>query len=531
MFVGALFRDSASKVLKHYRGYVDQIEKEAQDLARKQIEEEENRQFYLENQDDLDREYQYLLEMNRSKVAEVPLKGYRALVDAWSRGGAFVDSDDSNKTVNGLQPNRSAWYQKIWPFQKESILSDALKEKRRIRDERRKIRAKERALKEAAKVVVDYRPVMSRIVDDYLFRCPAWHLAQKLSRSRLERGQINNVYVYLFSHSTHIPGYSECWGKSCHTSELPFVFQAMDIIRSNYSTLSPHAQAEAPASLEYPYTDILAAYRDAMEAADRDTDSEDSTNTFSWGENITSIQHSKGFQRLLGHFFGDYFKEDADEEIASDMAERWVSFAKTGDPNYDSSKAQWRPWRYLFDGELEVDDGRQWQPEDFDEIFDADSGQEQSNSGINHTAVEGQYWTDDPDDRMYRRRALIALGMEVAEEDVYRTLLRRIKYGEETDNPFHNFLIGIASSNANNRKGGKDKHLRRAVRQLQKISQDMGFIGTGLLGEPRRRDVPLSDHWEDAFFPEVLELKWPPEGRLVERDCTCDMWDRIRYRY
>jgi hypothetical protein len=535
MFVGALFRDSASKVLKHYRGYVDQIEKDAHELARKQIEEEENRQFYLENQEDLDREYQYLLEMNMSKVGEVPSKGYQALVEAWSRGGAMV-SEGGAMVVGGngtshLQKQRP-WFRRLWPIEKDFVNNGEMTEKQKLREERRRLRAKERALKEAAKVVVDYRPVMSRIIDDYLFRCPAWHLAHKLSRSRLERGKTNNVYVYHFSHSTHIPGYAECWGKSCHTSELPFVFQAMDIIRSNYSTLGPHAQKEAPASPEYPYTDILAAYRDAMEAADRDGDMEEST-AFSWGENITSTQHSKGFQRLLGHFFGDYFKEDADEEIASDMADRWVSFAKTGDPNYDGSKAHWRPWRYLFDGELEVEDGRLWQPEDFDEIFDVNLIDVEQHYGIaiNDTVIEGYYWSDAPEERTYRRRALIALGMEVIEEDVFQTMLRRIKFGEEMDNPFHNFLIRIASSNSNSRKGGKDKHLRRAIRQLQRIAQDMGFIGTGLHGEPRRRDVPVSDYWEDAFFPEILELKWPPEGRLVERDCTCDMWNRIRYRY
>lgn len=527
MFVGALFRDSASKVLKHYRGYVDQIEKEAQDLARKQIEEEENRQFYLENQEDLDREYQHLLELNMSRAVEVPKKGYEALVEVWRRGGATVTGPNFNASEN------SPWHKRLWPFGKDVIETEEMAEKRLQREERKKIRAKERALKEAAKVVVDYRPVMSRIIDDYLFRCPAWHFAHKLSRSRLERGETNNVYVYRFSHSTHIPGYAECWGKSCHTSELPFVFQAMDIIRTNYSTLGPYAQKEAPASPEYPYTDILAAYRDAMEAADREAGDMDESTAFSWGENITSTQHSKGFQRLLGHFFGDYFKEDADEEIASDMAERWVSFAKTGDPNYDLSKANWRPWRYLFDGELEVEDGRLWQPEDFDDIFDLNRIDAEQNYGNanNDSVIEGYFWSDDAEERTYRRRALIALGMEVIEEDVFQTMLRRITFVEETDNPFHNFMVRIASSNSNSRKVGKDKHLRRAIRQLQRIAQDMGFIGTGLRGEPRRRDVPVSSFWEDAFFPEILELKWPPEGRLVERDCTCDMWDRIRYRY
>jgi Carboxylesterase family len=221
MFVGALFRDSASKVLKHYREYVDKIEKEAQTLSRKQVEEEMNRQFYLENQEDLDREYQYLLELNESKSGAIQ-PGYEALVETWSRGGAMIieNIDKINRT--------KFWHRRLWwPFDKNQIELEEKVDRAKIREEKRQIRAKERALKEAAKVVVDYRPVVSRIIDDYLFRCPTWHLADKLSRNRLERGQTNNVYVYQFSHSTHIPGFAECWGKSCHTSEIPFVFQAM----------------------------------------------------------------------------------------------------------------------------------------------------------------------------------------------------------------------------------------------------------------------------------------------------------------
>jgi hypothetical protein len=199
------------------------------------------------------------------------------------------------------------------------------------------------------------------------------------------------------------------------------------------------------------------------------------------------------------------------------MAERWVEFAKTGDPNYDSGRAQWRPWRYLFDDELAPEERRTWQPEDFDEIFNLNGIATEMNYGDNNnTVIEGYYWSDEPEERTYRRRALIALGMEVVEEDVFSSFLRRIKFNDETDNPFHNFFSQFHSSSS--KKYVKEIHLRRAIRQLQQIAQDMGFIGTGVRGG--------SPYWDDAFFPEILELKWPPEGRFVERDCTCDMWDR-----
>lgn len=538
MFVGALFRDSASRVLKHYRGYVDQLEADAAATARLQIEEEENRQYYMEHQEQLDSEYQLLLEMNSSKVRP---NNVDDLVQTWNRGGALEEGDmdvendpegavmvSANDDVN--RGEQKGMLGRLWPFssnmtkaEREALRIQQRNHNRRIKEERRRERAKARALREAAKVVVDYRPVMSRIIDDYLFRCPAWHLAHSLSRDRVERGRNNNVYVYQFSHSTHIPGFKECWGKSCHTAEIPYVFQAMDVIRSNYSTLGIYAQQEAPSSPEYPYTDIMNAYRGALEAADRMGNSEESTGNVApaWVNEGFNISHTKAFQKLLGHFFGDYFEEDADEEIASDMADRWVAFAKTGDPNYDGAPAEWRPWRYQLDETFSRDNGRAWRPEDFDLIFNEEEMREMGNE----TVEEGYIWSEDPEFRMYRRRALAALGMEVVEEDVFRTMLRRTKRKEEVESFFESVFFG------NNAQPGRTKdsrRTRRAIQRLQQIAQDMGVLGRGLKGEPQRG---RTKSWEENFFPEILELKWPPEGRLVERDCTCDFWDKIRYRY
>lgn len=39
-----------------------------------------------------------------------------------------------------------------------------------------------------------------------------------------QNGQAAPVYVYEFSHPTEVPGFPECSGTSCHTAELPYVF-------------------------------------------------------------------------------------------------------------------------------------------------------------------------------------------------------------------------------------------------------------------------------------------------------------------
>jgi hypothetical protein len=462
MFVGALFRDSASRVLKHYRHYVEQIEAEANELAKKQVEEEENKLYYLEHKEQLEEEYELLRAMNASRTNKVLMDDYdgvKTLIKTWSTGGAQEPMDNAtlakqlyermrhwrwptdeeergqsnpaspsykkgslsnpnNRKHLDIDYNRSSklplhHVRKLLTMAKERIPMlqeldpEVAAERAAERELKRYAKAKEKALKEAAKVVVDYRPVMSRIIDDYLFRCPSWHLAHKISRNRVENADEesdnthqdnhrtedhsrhkaassgrnsklkykrsrnnNNIYVYRFSQPTHIPGYKECWGKSCHTAELPYVFQAMDIIRSHYSTLSPFAQDEAPVSPEYPYTDILTAYQGALDEmeehqyddADEDEDLWNENRGSSSGEypgrgggqpgddghpavspleslltdqqsSARSAQQpahqsnnatgSKAFQRLLKNMFGDYFMQDADEDIAADMAERW----------------------------------------------------------------------------------------------------------------------------------------------------------------------------------------------------------------
>jgi len=694
MFVGALFRDSASKILKHYRAYVDEIEAQANELAKKQVEEEENKLYYLEHREQLEREYEMLVAMNASRSHRVlhDEDGVGTLIKTWGTGGAQKHSEDDEdqsrkqqEATAAMSAKQRRWYE-IWPWQTSAnetddaiqpqendsdsdkaqeyetnslgvktrkpsmpplhrlryILNLAKKkvpfvqekdpkiaaERAVERQLKREAKAKEKALKEAAKVVVDYRPVMSRIIDDYLFRCPSWHYAHKVSRNRVQNSESrsqftsdimdvdysdpmkkgssnggnnkskrswnnNNLYVYRFSQPTHIPGYEECFGKSCHTAELPYVFQAMSIIRSHYSTLSPFAQKEAPVPPEYPFTDILAAYQGALEEMEEEDDAE----TFLWPDStavddevssrgsssqskrssrtknaydvdLPSLQQSsllsnhssamrnqqqqqqqqqkkqgndnmpesKKFQTLMKHMFGEYFNEDADEEIAADMAERWVNFAKFGEPNYEDSKAEWLPWRYnpttLEDDEEDNNDVANsssdipWQPQEF-EYMDDEFEEEIEEDLAGGTG--GFQWSEDKAERIYRKRALKALGMEVVAEDMYRTELRRMPKQSNSNEmeAVFTFLFGNAESPSRQKtasgSGGK-KMSKRAIRQVQQIAQAMGVAGTGLRGEPTRAGA----RWDDDFFPEMLDLKWPPEGRLVERDCTCDMWDRIR---
>ena len=49
-------------------------------------------------------------------------------------------------------------------------------------------------------------------------------------RKQEQNGRSAPVFVYQFSHPTEVPGFPACSGSSCHTAELPFVFNNVSIV-------------------------------------------------------------------------------------------------------------------------------------------------------------------------------------------------------------------------------------------------------------------------------------------------------------
>jgi hypothetical protein len=313
----------------------------------------------------------------------------------------------------------------------------------------------------------------------------------------------------------------------------------MDVIRSNYSTLGPHAQREAPSTPEFPYTQIMAAYRGAIDAIDSPVDDLQYLGTRTEGSTIRN--HTMAFQRILNQFFGDYFKEDADEELASDMADRWASFARGGDPNYEGSKGEWLPWMNekgtgaffqnyktsmqssLIEEAPEADEDRLFASDeaDFDISIQENTEYEYEYEFIEDQVDEESYPNSLSWGEHIRTQALEALQMAVAENDMLKTELRRLPHeSSDTDNAFLRGKMFFKGNNA--RKMSEHKSTpsmsKMEAKEAIHLAQEAGVLGSGL----------LSYGTEKLFFPELFELSWPPEGRLLERDCTCDMWDRIR---
>ena len=323
----------------------------------------------------------------------------------------------------------------------------------------------------------------------------------------------------------------------------------MDVIRSNYSTLSSIAQNEAPVVSEYPYTDLVDSYKLVTK---------DDEGKNAWPNQFSN--YTSRFQQALRHFFGDYFEDSDDEETAHDMAQRWVAFARSGNPNYLESKVVWNPWRFIphsIDLNSVDEENLHWGKDDDRDLFniwrDVEKNvlQDLDEDDVSIINEDEDYVLESKIGKVFRKRALEVLNMEVVEEDSLRTELKRNKppYGSiNGDTPLGALRLylsrwNITSGGSSSDDSNESRVNYDMIQKIQQMAQDMGVLGRGLDGDYKRllgvatsrsdSDGAFFSHgyWDDDFFPQFIELQSPPEGRLVERDCTCDFWERIRCEY
>ena len=158
----------------------------------------------------------------------------------------------------------------------------------------------------------DYRLALSTIIGDYLFRCPNQLFAKQLTASKAK------VYLYEFALPTRTPGYPCCDGLACHTAELPYVFNNMDVVESGYSWYEPGSisfetklvkQSTSTANSN-PFPDIFGAASSWFGRQDNNNNEE---------------------------VDGLLYRQAIDKKVSKLLADFWTNFAIYGDPNGDIS--------------------------------------------------------------------------------------------------------------------------------------------------------------------------------------------------
>jgi len=150
----------------------------------------------------------------------------------------------------------------------------------------------------------DYREVLSEIVGDYLFRCPT-----KLAASLLDELGAR-VWLFEFALPTRTPGFPCCDGLSCHTAELPYVFEQNQLIEIEYCW---PARGVAPGSVR---------------------GADDVSTPVAGSGNFSILGVLPSFVSAAAAWISTvYTKSGVDAKVAKLMADYWAAFGLHGDPN------------------------------------------------------------------------------------------------------------------------------------------------------------------------------------------------------
>ena len=245
----------------------------------------------------------------------------------------------------------------------------------------------------------DYRIVLSAIINDYLFRCPNQLFAHLLTASG------SQVHLYEFSLATKTPGFSMCDGLACHTAELPFVFNHLNIIEEDYSW--PYGKQIFVDAIRNPVQSIFSNVSEVLEKT-----------------RLRSFVNAK---------------------VSTLLADFWANFAKYGDPN----------------------------------------GMASTNGYKSGTRVEGAPWWP---------RLLGELPSSDAIKDIEAF-----------------YLKDVVSS---------DK---------RPISRDISLPSSKRINQLVHKNTPPKA--KNGKFVHLLNFDETTEMRIVERDCVCEFWNRLNYRF
>jgi hypothetical protein len=75
------------------------------------------------------------------------------------------------------------------------------------------------------------------------------------------------------------------------------------------------------------------------------------------------------------------------------------------------------------------------------------------------------------------------------------------------------------------------EELHSVAANIVRMAQEIGVMGEGVGVED---EEPTAAAWFDEgghTIPFLLDIAWPPEARLIERDCSCELWDKVKYTY
>lgn len=169
----------------------------------------------------------------------------------------------------------------------------------------------------------DYRWVLAKIVGDYLFRCPNQYFAWLASQNG------SKIFLYEFGLPSMIEMAPFCDGLSCHTAEIPFVFENLENLEAfERNLLQEHV---TKSSRWYVQKSLLSRVKSIISGKYM------IANSSHFSRKDGSLPYS--VPKDTWYQWSYEVRKMKRLEVSQMMAAFWTNFAKFGNPNeVDKSK-------------------------------------------------------------------------------------------------------------------------------------------------------------------------------------------------
>lgn len=358
--------------------------------------------------------------------------------------------------------------------------------------------------READSPYPDYRPVLSTIIGDYLFRCPNQLFASQLTAAK------TSAFLYEFALPTRTPGYPCCDGLACHTAELPYVFNQIKVIDDEYSWQAPpETGMELPVEFTQAGDGSRFTFPDIFGAA---------TSWFGSRDDSSAQQNTQTKPRI-----------DIDSNVSNTMADYWTTFATYGDPNGMHNPPNG------YDGTTRPKDAPWW-PTLLGDVTPAARDRSEERGGMGGLGGRGgvngggyEYDEYSPDGEAEDKGGGNPEGQDWKAREARRNDADEEDSDLEEDGGYQEGSVDAVAGD-----GGDDVRVRRLSPRYSypdpQQQRPRGGRFQGSAGVAKKKPLLVKRRAREAIM-HIVKFDDITDIELLENDCTCQMWEGLGFRF
>lgn len=377
----------------------------------------------------------------------------------------------------------------------------------------------------------DYRIVLSRIIGDYLFKCPNILFANQAAKLN------NPVFLYEFSLQTRTPGFACCDGLACHTCELPYVFEHINMIQKDYSWIEKEVAPSLNKNIIKNETKD-----DSLFNIDLDL----MFNSFDKLKELLGYSRDKRQQRLK-----------LDVNVARLMASYWTTFASYSNPNglidinavVSGTRPKNAPWWPQLFGELPSEKaGTEMNKDSIQRSKNilnlksfansVNKNSELNSENVEITSPESIYlellW-----DETYRNDDLQSVSAKNSKnkysnkhkgDNIYNSVLTdgELASGMFYDDKFSN----VFDDSSTDDRLSEDFYFNQESKSVNNLKSDSKSMKSSKDTKTKLITDTINKKSKNNQYIHIMNFDELPGVHILEKeDCVCEAWNKLNYKF